>query len=74
MQCFIHYICICCICIQIVGFIFGAITWMRKLVIGDDAPLRVIQDSVKLLGYVYIYHCYLDRYNSPLLLTCNSGY
>ncbi|CAK9137040.1 unnamed protein product [Ilex paraguariensis] len=34
----------------IVGFIFGATTWLRNLVIGDDAPLRVIQDSVTLLG------------------------
>lgn len=34
----------------ILGFIFGAISWLRKLIIGDSAPLRVIQDSVKLLG------------------------
>uniref|UniRef100_A0A5B6ZVX9 Auxin efflux carrier family protein n=1 Tax=Davidia involucrata TaxID=16924 RepID=A0A5B6ZVX9_DAVIN len=34
----------------IVGFIFGAIPWLRHLVIGDTAPLRVIQDSLKLLG------------------------
>ncbi|KAG6596284.1 Protein PIN-LIKES 5, partial [Cucurbita argyrosperma subsp. sororia] len=34
----------------IVGFIFGAVTWFRNLVIGDNAPLRVIQDSVQLLG------------------------
>ncbi|KAL5557368.1 hypothetical protein UlMin_039604 [Ulmus minor] len=34
----------------ILGFIFGAITFLRKLLIGDDAPLRVIQDSVTLLG------------------------
>ncbi|XP_057964172.1 protein PIN-LIKES 7 [Malania oleifera] len=33
-----------------VGLIFGATTWLRKLIIGDTAPLRVIQDSVKLLG------------------------
>ncbi|XVE87563.1 hypothetical protein DITRI_Ditri18aG0127600 [Diplodiscus trichospermus] len=34
----------------IVGFIFGAIAWLRNLVIGEEAPLQVIQDSVKLLG------------------------
>ncbi|XP_059623350.1 protein PIN-LIKES 7-like [Cornus florida] len=35
---------------SIVGFIFGATPWLRNLIIGDTAPLRVIQDSVKLLG------------------------
>lgn len=35
---------------SIVGFIFGATPWLKNLVIGDDAPLRVIQDSVTLLG------------------------
>ncbi|XP_059644631.1 protein PIN-LIKES 5-like isoform X1 [Cornus florida] len=34
----------------IVGFIFGAIPWLHNLVIGDTAPLRVIQDCSKLLG------------------------
>lgn len=34
----------------ILGFIFGAVTWLRNLIIGDNAPLRVIQDSIKLLG------------------------
>ncbi|KAF8405575.1 hypothetical protein HHK36_010482 [Tetracentron sinense] len=34
----------------IVGFIFGATTWLRKLIIGDSAPLHVIQDTVALLG------------------------
>lgn len=34
----------------ILGLIFGAITWLRNLIIGESAPLRVIQDSVKLLG------------------------
>lgn len=34
----------------IVGFIFGAVTWLRHLVIGESAPLRVVQDAVKLLG------------------------
>ncbi|XP_076882075.1 protein PIN-LIKES 7-like [Bidens hawaiensis] len=35
---------------SIVGLIFGATPWLKNLVIGDDAPLRVIQDSVALLG------------------------
>ncbi|KAK2999538.1 hypothetical protein RJ639_023328 [Escallonia herrerae] len=34
----------------IVGFIIGAVPWLRKLIIGDDAPLRVIQDCFELLG------------------------
>ncbi|KAI7755744.1 hypothetical protein M8C21_032751 [Ambrosia artemisiifolia] len=34
----------------IIGFIFGAVPWLKNLVIGDDAPLRVIQDSITLLG------------------------
>lgn len=32
------------------GLIFGATTWLRNLIIGEGAPLRVIQDSIKLLG------------------------
>ncbi|KAD7479149.1 hypothetical protein R6Q59_008043 [Mikania micrantha] len=35
---------------SVVGLIFGATPWLKNLVIGDDAPLRVIQDSVTLLG------------------------
>ncbi|KAJ6413381.1 hypothetical protein OIU84_006222 [Salix udensis] len=34
----------------ILGFIFGATAFLRNLIIGSDAPLRVIQDSIKLLG------------------------
>ncbi|KAK9230772.1 hypothetical protein WN943_021002 [Citrus x changshan-huyou] len=34
----------------IVGFIFGAVVWLRNLIIGDSAPLRVIQDSIEILG------------------------
>lgn len=34
----------------IVGFIFGAVVWLRNLIIGDGAPLRVIQDSIEILG------------------------
>ncbi|XWS42248.1 hypothetical protein CRYUN_Cryun17cG0151900 [Craigia yunnanensis] len=34
----------------ILGFIFGAIAWLRNLIIGEGAPLRIIQDSIKLLG------------------------
>ncbi|KAI3665256.1 hypothetical protein L6452_43880 [Arctium lappa] len=34
----------------IAGFIFGAVPWLKKLIIGEDAPLRVIQDSITLLG------------------------
>ncbi|CAA2966933.1 uncharacterized transporter -like isoform X1 [Olea europaea subsp. europaea] len=34
----------------IIGLIFGAITWLKNLIIGESAPLRFIQDSLKLLG------------------------
>jgi len=34
----------------ILGFIFGATPWLKSLIIGASAPLRVIQDSIKLLG------------------------
>ncbi|XP_050230427.1 protein PIN-LIKES 7-like [Mercurialis annua] len=35
---------------SILGFMFGAITFLRNLIIGSGAPFRVIQDSIKLLG------------------------
>ncbi|KAK4484014.1 hypothetical protein RD792_011227 [Penstemon davidsonii] len=34
----------------IAGFIIGLIPLIRKLLIGDEAPLRVIQDTATLLG------------------------
>ncbi|KAJ8764065.1 hypothetical protein K2173_004959 [Erythroxylum novogranatense] len=34
----------------ILGLVFGAVSFLKELIIGDNAPLRVIQDSVKLLG------------------------
>ncbi|KAM0942160.1 putative membrane transport protein [Dioscorea sansibarensis] len=34
----------------ILGFIFGTVPWLRSLVVGEEAPLRVVQDSIKLLG------------------------
>lgn len=34
----------------LLGLVFGAIEWLKNLLIGPNAPLRVIQDSVKLLG------------------------
>ncbi|CAN8271264.1 unnamed protein product [Cochlearia groenlandica] len=34
----------------IIGFVFGAVEWLRNLIIGDDAPLRIIQSTAKLLG------------------------
>ncbi|CAK8561943.1 unnamed protein product [Lathyrus sativus] len=32
------------------GFLFGGVKWLRSLIIGQDAPLKVIQDSIQLLG------------------------
>ncbi|XP_065856166.1 protein PIN-LIKES 7-like [Euphorbia lathyris] len=34
----------------ILGFVFGAVTFLRNLIIGEGAPFHVIQDSIKLLG------------------------
>ncbi|KAL9664205.1 hypothetical protein QQ045_019603 [Rhodiola kirilowii] len=34
----------------IAGFFFGAITWLKNLIVGETAPLHVIQDSIQLLG------------------------
>ncbi|KAK6939172.1 Membrane transport protein [Dillenia turbinata] len=45
----------------IVGFIIGLIPQIRKALVGDRAPLRVIQDSVSLLGYVVFYRNFYFR-------------
>lgn len=34
----------------ILGFLFGTIPWLKYLMIGEEAPLRVLQDSAELLG------------------------
>ncbi|CAL9167742.1 unnamed protein product [Musa hybrid cultivar] len=34
----------------IAGFVVGAIPWLKSLFVGATAPLRVFQDSIKLLG------------------------
>ncbi|KAL6541742.1 hypothetical protein OROGR_011228 [Orobanche gracilis] len=34
----------------IIGLVFGIVTRLRNLVIGENAPLRVINNSMKLLG------------------------
>ncbi|BFG39470.1 hypothetical protein CerSpe_257440 [Prunus speciosa] len=34
----------------IVGFFIGSITFLKKIIIGDSAPLRVIEDSITQLG------------------------
>jgi len=36
---------------QIVGFIVGVVPWLRRLMIGSNAPLHVIEDSASMLGY-----------------------
>lgn len=36
------------------GFIFGATPWLKSLLIGASAPLKVIPDSIKLLGCVLL--------------------
>lgn len=37
---------------QFLGFLFGGVKWLRDLIIGQDAPMKVIKDSIQLLGYV----------------------
>ncbi|KAD7477330.1 hypothetical protein E3N88_00466 [Mikania micrantha] len=32
------------------GLVFGAIPWVKNLLTGENAPLRVVQDSMTLLG------------------------
>ncbi|KAL8549964.1 hypothetical protein ACS0TY_008697 [Phlomoides rotata] len=34
----------------VIGFVFGSVSWLRNLIIGGNAPFRVINDSIKLLG------------------------
>ncbi|KAM1047489.1 hypothetical protein ACFX2C_026840 [Malus domestica] len=34
----------------VVGFVVGAIPFLKKIIIGDDAPLRAIEDSITQLG------------------------
>lgn len=34
----------------IIGFVVGLVPWLKSLIIGDGAPLRVIQDSLELMG------------------------
>ncbi|KAF0905809.1 hypothetical protein E2562_008859 [Oryza meyeriana var. granulata] len=34
----------------ILGFVVGLVPWLKSLLIGDNAPLRVIQDSIQLMG------------------------
>ncbi|KAJ3692900.1 hypothetical protein LUZ60_011995 [Juncus effusus] len=34
----------------IIGFVVGAIPWLKSLIIGEGAPLHVIQETLQLLG------------------------
>lgn len=36
--------------VQIVGFIVGLMPMLRNSMIGDEAPLRVIEDSTMMIG------------------------
>jgi hypothetical protein len=35
---------------QIFGFVVGAIPWLKSFIIGENAPLHVIQETLQLLG------------------------
>ncbi|KAL5990359.1 hypothetical protein ACLOJK_011259 [Asimina triloba] len=53
----------------VLGFIFGATPWLKSLIIGASAPLRVIQDSIKRKSYKGYTFCKveaLDYYVSSL--------
>lgn len=36
--------------LQVVGFLIGVVPFLRNLMIGATAPLRVIEDTASLLG------------------------
>jgi hypothetical protein len=35
---------------QLIGFVVGLVPWLKSLMIGDGAPLKVLQDSLQLMG------------------------
>lgn len=38
------------VCKQMVGLVIGVVPQFRKLLVGNNAPLRVVQDSIVMLG------------------------
>uniref|UniRef100_A0A804UDJ8 Protein PIN-LIKES 7 n=1 Tax=Zea mays TaxID=4577 RepID=A0A804UDJ8_MAIZE len=34
----------------IIGFVVGLVPWLKSLIVGDEAPFKVIQDSLQLMG------------------------
>ncbi|KAK8460320.1 hypothetical protein SEVIR_2G313400v4 [Setaria viridis] len=34
----------------LIGFVVGLVPWLKSLIIGDGAPLKVLQDSLHLMG------------------------
>lgn len=54
---------------QIVGFIIGTVSPIRKLLIGDTAPLHVIDTSAYFLGYVMFHyrHSYIQLSDKVLM-------
>nr|CAB3457825.1 unnamed protein product [Digitaria exilis] len=34
----------------LIGFVVGLVPWLKSLIIGDGAPLKVLQDSLQLMG------------------------
>ena len=57
---------------QLVGLIVGAVPWLKSLIIGDNAPFRVVEDSIELLGYLLIAHLdfvsQFSRFSFPVLI------
>lgn len=54
--------------LQIVGFIIGIISPIRKLIVGDSAPLNVISSSAALIGYVLL-HTYFGFWYRELQIS-----
>ncbi|KAM7519923.1 hypothetical protein LguiB_018885 [Lonicera macranthoides] len=44
----------------IAGFVIGTVSPVRKLMIGDSAPLHVVQDSASLLAYISLTFLHMD--------------
>lgn len=49
--------------LQIAGFVVGLVPLIRKLIIGDGAPLRVVQDTALLLGYTNLSYLLLPDFS-----------
>lgn len=49
----------CFFFLQIIGVTIGVVTPIHRIMVGDNAPLRVIANSLSLLGYECCYYSLL---------------